>query len=730
MIAVHRQLGSGFSAAALAWLLLQPVAARAEAAKSEPSGSIIVTGIRENAALITPSSTGSRLDLTPLETPATLNVIDGDIIRAQGDLSIIDAVSRALGVSNVGNLGNGNTALAARGFAGQGSVLQLIDGVRLFPVAGTITFPTDPWMVDRIDILSGPASVLYGQGALGGAVNVIMRQPNSARTEINAEAGYGSQNTAHVAAGAGGPLGDQFSYRVDASYRRSDGYVDRGDSRYFSVSGALRWAPTDAFNVTLRNDYGDANPQNYAGTPLRDGVLDPRTIGRNYNVGDARQWSKDNRTTLDLTWNPAAAITVRNVTYRLSSKRFWSNLESYCFTSADGFCPNGYNGAAADGDEPGPPNMVFRTDNYGIIHDQVQWGDVGSITLKTPVGRGISNDLVLGFEVNSIKLTYSHDFNGSVQADYVDPYNPAVGSYLVTVGITPQYRTRTNTYALFAEDRLKLSDQFSMVGGLRYEHNNVKRWSIATGTDVFVLDKDFNNTTWRVGAVYQPTQDISLYAQYATGVDPLSTLVSLGTGQIAYSHSPGDQVEIGAKASFLNGHGTATVAAYRIVKKGLLSQRTLSSPIEQIGQRSAEGIEATLSLDVPGGFGIDANGSVLRAKFDRFISGGTDLSGNVPPNIPEEVANLWLRWDATQSLQARAGLRYVGKRYSDNANRFRVPGYATVDGTVSYALTKQVALDLHLYNLFDKVYAVTTYNDEQWILGRPRSFDLTLRASF
>jgi iron complex outermembrane receptor protein len=717
-------------AALLACVSATPALAQAEAEGHEPSGSIIVTGIRENISLTTPSATGSRLDLTPLETPATLNVIDGDIIRARGDLSIIDAVSRAPGVSNVGSLGNGNTALAARGFAGQGSVLQLIDGVRLFPVAGTITFPTDPWMVDRIDILSGPASVLYGQGALGGAVNVIMRQPNSARTEINAEAGYGSQNTAHIAAGAGGPLGDQFSYRVDASYRRSDGYVDRGDSRYFSVSGALRWAPTEAFNVALRHDYGDANPQNYTGTPLRDGVLDPRTIGRNYNVGNAQQWSKDNRTTLDLTWSPAATITVRNVAYRLSSKRFWSNLESYCFTSADGFCPNGYNGSAANGDIPGPSNQIFRTDNFGIIHDQVQWGDVGTIALKTPLGSGISNDLVVGFDVNSIKLTYSHDFNGTVQADYVDPYNPAVGSYLVTVGITPQFRTRTNAFALFAEDRLKLSDQFSIVGGVRYEHNNVKRWSIASGTDVFVLAKDFNNTTWRVGAVYQPTKDVSLYAQYSTGVDPLSTLVSLGTGQIAYSHSPGDQVEIGAKASFLDGHGTATIAAYRIVKKGLLSQRTLSSPIEQIGQRSAEGIEATLSLDVPGGFGIDANGSVLRARFDTFISGGSDLSGNVPPNIPQEVANLWLRWDATKSLQARAGLRYVGKRFSDNANKFRVPGYATVDATVSYALTKQVALDLHLYNLLDKVYAVTTYNDEQWILGRPRSFDLTLRASF
>ncbi|MCP1471907.1 outer membrane receptor protein involved in Fe transport, partial [Sphingobium sp. OAS761] len=87
-------------------------------------------------------------------------------------------------------------------------------------------------------------------------------------------------------------------------------------------------------------------------------------------------------------------------------------------------------------------------------------------------------------------------------------------------------------------------------------------------------------------------------------------------------------------------------------------------------------------------------------------------------------------YDATKRLQARAGLRYVGRTYSDNANASRVPGYAVVDAGISYALTDKVALSVRAYNLFDKDYAVTTYNDEQWLLGRPRSVDVALRASF
>lgn len=144
-------------------IIAAPAAAQAAVPQRIDSSTILVVGEKEKTSLDVPNATGSRLNLTPLETPASITTIDGDTIRARGDQSIVEAQTRAPGITSVANLGNGGTALAARGFSGQGSVLQLIDGVRLFPAAGTITFPTDPWMVEKIDVLSGPASVLYGQ---------------------------------------------------------------------------------------------------------------------------------------------------------------------------------------------------------------------------------------------------------------------------------------------------------------------------------------------------------------------------------------------------------------------------------------------------------------------------------------------------------------------------------------------------------------------------------------
>ena len=699
-------------------------ASPASAQTAEPmSEDIMVTG-RHEADLTVPNGTASRLNLSPLQTPATLSVIDGATIRARGDTAIADAESRAPGITSVGNLGNGGTALAARGFSGQGSVLQLIDGVRLFPAAGTLTFPTDPWMVERIDILNGPASVLYGQGALGGAVNVLMRKPNTRRTEIEGEIGYGSQDTVHVAAGIGGPAGEHLSYRVDGSYRRSDGYVDRGQSRSYALSATLRWAPTDTLAVTVRGDYGNQNPMRYFGTPLIDGRLDDDTRGRNYNTRDGYVRFRDDRASIQVDWTPSTALTVSNLAYRLTSKRSWLNLESYCWVAADGACPNGGDDGA------GTPGRIYRTDMTGIVHDQTQWGDQGSVTFRTPIADGLSNDVVIGFDVNLIKLTYSHNFGAASQVSQVDPYDFDPGVIVDTQGIAPRYRTRTTEYAVFAEDRLKLGPRVSIVGGIRYERDRIQRWTIDGPSEVFALDKRLHNTTWRVGSVYQPIPTVSLYAQYATGVDPLGTLTTYSTGQAQFSNAVGNQIEVGAKAVFLDGRGTATLAAYRIVKTGLLAQLTPTSPIEQVGQRSAKGIEVAVSIDLPRGFGIDANGSVLNARFDDFLSGTANYAGNTPPEVPEKMANLWLRWTATPTVQARAGLRYVGRRFSDNANDFRIPGYVTVDTTLSYAITPRAAVDLHIYNLFDAAYAINSYGVQQWVLGRPRSVDVSLRAGF
>lgn len=721
---------------AAAALIALPTAGWAQDAGDEEraANSIIVTGERETA-LAQETDTGSRLGITALETPATVNTVDGDDIRARGDITVQQAVSRAPGVTMSGNPGNGGTSLSMRGFNGAASVLQLYNGVRLYPAADTVTFPTDPWNIGRIEVLSGPASVLYGQGALGGAVNVVTKMPNSSRFEFEGEAGYGSQDTFHVAAGVGGPLGQSFYFRADASYRQSDGYVDRGENDSLALSGALRFAPSENFNVTLRHDYGDVEPQRYFGTPLIDSELDESIRQNNYNVGDAVLHFKDSRTMLDLEWGISDWLEFRNTAYYIDSERNFLNLEIYCWIGPSGDCPNGYG--------YGTPGMIYRSDNYGIGHDQEQYGTQASLKWTAPLGGSMTNDLLVGVDVNRVDLVYSHNFGTDFQEDEVPINDFDPGEFLWTQDIAPRYHTKTDTFAIFAEDRLEITEQISLVGGIRHEWNKVGRWNyvysgpngsgeivdetpaLNGGTEAY---KELDHTTWRVGAVYQPNENLSFYAQYATAVDPLGTLTTYSGSTTAFqlTNADGRMFEAGVKALFLDGAGAFTLSAYRIDKYNLFSQQLPNEPIEQIGQRSSQGIEASLSINLPAGFAIHANGAILDAEFEEYEG----YEGNTPPGVPEQSANLELAWSGLESLELRGNLRYVGRRFSDEDNLFRVPSYAVVDLSATYAITQNIGVTARVYNLFDEAYAEGVYFDEQWILGRPQSFDVSVRAAF
>jgi iron complex outermembrane receptor protein len=661
--------------------------------------------------LTAPSTAGSRLGLSSLETPAALEVISGYTIRQRGDLNLVDAATRATGITSVANPGNGGTALGARGFSGHGSVTQLVDGTRLSVGAGTVTFPFDPWMVERIEVLRGPASVLYGEGAIGGAINVVSKQPSSARQDFEAQVGFGSDDTLRAALGAGGPIDSVLSYRFDVSRQMSDGWFDRAESESVAASGALRLDVRDDLALTLSHDYGEQEPMRYFGTPLLDGAFDDRTRERNYNVADSQLRYIDNWTRLKAEWQPSDAVTVRNDLYRLTTNRVWRNVESYFWNDS--------------------AQAVDRFDYIAIRHDQTQIGDRADLTLHQTFG-GRQNDLVLGVDVNQIN--FKHTNNSPYGGDSaVDPLNPVPGQFIDLAGTLPRYHTFTKQTSAFAEDRFVLSERWSVVGGLRADRVEVRRDNLVSGATLFAETLD--SVGGRLGLVFRPSGTLSFYGQYARGTDPLGSLITLSVAQKDFDLATGEQFEIGLKQAFADDRGEWTLAAYDITKKKLLTRDPENPGVAlQVGERSARGIEATLAFRLGAGLLVEANATVLEAKFEDFaeLSGGALVSRNrnVPPNTPEETANLWLTWELASRWQARAGLRYVGETFSDNANTFAIPNYTVVDAGVSFAVSESVRASLRGYNLFDEVYATNTYNDEQWLLGRPRSVDLSIDVRF
>jgi len=667
----------------------------------------------ERVDLKTPTTAGSRLNLTALQTPGSVESQTGTQIRERGDASVQDAISRATGISRTGTPGDGGTSLSARGFTGQGSVMQLYDGNRMYMGMGTSTFPVDTWSVERVDVLRGPASVLYGEGATGAVINTVPKKPFEGEIENHIRLGYGSYDRQQEALDSGGSLTDTLSYRLNLNRLRSNGFIDRGDSSSDFVSGALRWQAADNLSFTLASDYGDQRPQNYFGTPLINGQLHKGLRDKNYNVRDDIQHYNDQWTRLTSEWQINDTVSATNELFYLKNQRRWQNAENYNFT---------------DG-------QLTRSGNYGIKHNQEQVGDRQTFTFKHTLF-GLDSQTVTGVEYNRIRfrLASNSPFTDTFSdGQAIDVNHPAPGYFASNDPFKPLFATTTKTVAGFAENRLQLTDKLALITGVRRDYAHVDRDDLRTGAQT---DKTLTGNNWKAGLVYAITPDTSIYGQQATSTDGVGGLISLSPGQQQFDLSTARQTEIGIKQAFWEQRGEWTLAAYHIVKKKLLTDVPGNPDLkQQVGQQSSRGLEASLDLQLPHAWALQANAAIVHAQYDDFDQAvnGVQVSrdGNRPVDVPRRTANLWLSKAVTDDIRAGAGVRYVGARYADMANQNELPSYTVVDATVSWKAMRNTTLGLQLNNLFDRTYAVSQYNDgQQWILGEPRSFFVTADYTF
>jgi iron complex outermembrane receptor protein len=648
--------------------------------------------------------TGSRLGLTALQTPASIEVLDGDLLRARGDTTLSEAVTRATGLIDLGAPGNGSSSLGARGFTGHGSVMQLVDGTRLYVASGTLTFPFDPWMIERVEILHGPASVLFGDAATGAAINYLAKKP-LATAASRVSASYGTDQTHHVGLDTGGPLGAGFSYRATLSQRASDTSQLRNRTESLGVGAAVRWELNPQFSTTLAYDGADRDPSHYFGTPLINGRLDQRLDEQNFNVADSFINYRDHWLRLDSVWTPTAQLTLRHQLYRLTSDRHWRNLENYTWNATTA--------------------RVARSSAIEIIHDQAQEGTRLDATWRDEAWQAL-----LGFEGNRIDFAHTNNspFAGG---DTVDPFAFAPGNYASPNAFGPGFNTQTRQRAFFGEGRVTLSPTWSLVAGGRVDHVALDRTDRRVAASSFARDYDF--ATGRIGVVYAATPTASLYAQFVTGADPAGgALITTATAQSAFDLSESRQFEAGAKASLPGGRGELSLALFEVAKTNLLT-RDPSNPAltVQIGEQSTRGFEANAAFNLGHGWRLGGNFAWLDATYDAFTEsvGGLAVSrvGNRPINVPEFTANLDVGWTFLSGWTAAALLRHVGERFSDNANTRTVPAYSVVDCRLHWQITKRWAATARVANLLDERYATTTGNSgNQWLLGRSRSTELTL----
>lgn len=675
------------------------------------------------------SQGSSRLGLTLREIPASVEVISQQTMQERGVRSVMDAAQLAVGVT----MGDSPLpfAFSMRGFTGNQTRL-LFDGLSM----GSVNFinrPRDTWNLERIEILKGPASVLYGEGAVAGAINLVTKRPVRELSGTEAFLSYGTFNTVRAGIGSGGRLGsDKLHYRVDLSYQNGDSYlgVVRTPFTFWNLTSAVLYDVTSRFNLELSFDIAYDRSKIYMGTPLvpasfatqgvngvvstTDGrTVDARMLRQNYNVQDSDMSALTTWTKLKATWQPTDFIELRNQAYYYTAKRDWMNAETYRFNTG---------------------TQLIDRDRFLVGHDQSVIGDRLELQINHPIA-AFANRFVTGIDFSYIDFTRPSFFNGA--ADSVNPFGPVQGLY----GGGPEATSvaKILTSAVFAEDQFSVTEQLKLVAGFRTDSINLERETYATSgafNPAQSFKQNFTPTTWRTGVVYDLLPQVTLYGQFSRAADPVSSSLFNARATQKFNLATGNQWEIGAKGQFWNNRAEWTVAYFDIVRKNILTQISQTDALN-VGKRSAKGVELAGAVRVTDAWRIHGNVTFLSAKFDDFaeVVGGTFVSrnGNRPFEVPQAVGNLWTIYRVPTPIPFDIGAawRYVGDRYNDAANSIRLHAYMTADAwiTVPY---KQFWITLRGRNLFDKTYASfgSNFYPDQVLIGSPRTVELSVMARF
>lgn len=655
------------------------------------------------------NTTASRLGLTAQETPASIEILDAQTIRQRGDSLVREAVSRSTGITDISNLGVG-VAFSARGFTGNNSVAQAEDGIRLLTAASTLTYPSDTWGYERFEILRGPASVLFGDASVGGIINSIRKAP-SRDSSLEALVGLGSRGEYRAGVGGTGAIGEIGAFRIDASTRGGNGFVDDGEHKSKKLMSNFLFTPSDTLRFNISFDHSEESPTQYTGIPLRNGRLATGLRKENYNISNGVQNFDDDRLRGKLEWDISDTLKLTNVAYWFNTRRHWRNLEYFSFDSAN--------------------NTVDRSGYTEIRQKQKQIGNRLELASTAEVF-GVKNRWALGYEVARVDFRYYNNFYGNDNAASTVPAkNFDRGVFFSDLATLLEYTSKSTQHALFAEDAIYLSNKLILSGGLRQDWINIQHDNLLNGAN---LDKDYSPLSYRAGLVYQPVSDVSFYGQYSKGSDPVTSLVSLRPGNSPYKLTKAEQVEIGVKHQLPEGKGEISLALYHIKKDDILTRTPgQTGATVQGGAQSSRGLELAGSFYPAPHWRADLNAALLDARYDQFtqrLSGvDTNNAGNTPVDVPEKVANAWIYYQH-DNWEAGLGARLVGKRYADAANTSVMAGYTVYDANVAWKINPKTTLRLNLRNITDKYYASTYYETQQFIVGQPRAAELVAEFSY
>lgn len=685
--------------ASLAALCLSTAPALAETAATKLSRISVTADANEDPAkttVATSAQSGTKSDTPILKTSASVSVVTQKEIEEHKAQSLQDILSYTAGVTT-DEFGSDDRYdyVRIRGFD-QTALGTYRDGLPARIPAWFTAARLEPYGQERVEILKGSTSSLFGLNGPGGLVNAVTKKPKpDPFHEVYTT--FGTNGHAETGLDIGGAFDKDgvWTYRLTAKGQlANNGYDYSKDDRLY-IAPALTYAPDADTTLTILTDYSKRN-----GSPAR-GIPQGSTVDIYRFLGEPA-YNKFNTTQADVGYEFEQHFD-DGLTFRQNAK--------YSYVKLD------YQEVYGASTDPTANRTAFGVDgssNRFAIDNQLQY--------DSNIGKSAASKFLIGLDA-----TYDNTRENIVYgtAGPLDINNPVYcGLSCINVSSYENWRVIQKAVGLYAQEELTLFDKLILTGGLRFDHVNTKAYYVDSGT---FDDSTENAVTKRAGATYMLTDNLSAYANYSESFQPLVAPTANGYG-VTGTLKPqrGTQYEVGMKYRPEDFNGLFTLAFFDLTQSNVPSWDGNYTVQRQIGKVRVRGIELEGKFEIAERW----NATLAYSYWDGKIvdDGNAALIGNTPERVPHHVGSAWLNYtipgDGERGdLTVGGGIRVIGATYGDSANTVKVPGYAVFDAMASYKLTKNLTLAINASNIFDRKYVTTTYygtsyyGDRRTVLG-------------
>ncbi|PJD08611.1 TonB-dependent siderophore receptor [Enterobacter roggenkampii] len=694
-------------------LFMAPLAQAADTTAAKDGETLTVTADPNTPAEATNgyqplnTSTATLTNMPMLDIPQVVNTVSDKVLEDQHATTLDEALYNVSNVVQTNTLGGTQDAFVRRGFGANRDGSIMTNGLR------TVLPRSFNAATERVEVLKGPASTLYGILDPGGLINVVTKRPE--RTF----GGSLSATSSSFGGGTGqvdvtGPIdGTRLAYRLTGEYQDEDYWRNFGNERSTFIAPSLTWFGDDA-TVTVLYSHRDYK------TPFDRGTI--------FDLNTKKAVDVDRKTRFDEPFNVTdgqSDLAQLNAEYRLNSQ--WTAKFDYSY-SQDKYSDNQARVMAYDAKTGTLTRRVDATQGSTQRMHSTRADLQGNVDIA-----GFYNEILTGVSYENYDLLRT-DMMRCKNVKGFNIYHPVYGKLnkCTTVSAADSDQTlKQESYSAYAQDALYLTDKWIAVAGMRYQYYT----QYAGKGRPFNVNTDSRDEQWtpKLGLVYKLTPSVSLFANYSQTFMPQSSIASY-IGDLPPETS--NAYEVGAKFDLFDGV-TANIALFDIHKRNVLYNESVGGETiaKTAGRVRSQGVE----VDLAGSLTENTNIIASYGYTDAKVLEDPDYAGKPLPNVPRHTGSLFLTYDihnafAGNTLTIGGGGHGVSRRSATNGADYYLPGYFVADAFAAYKMKLQypVTLQVNVKNLFDKTYytsSIATNNLGNQI-GDPREVQFTVKMEF